>query len=269
MAESTQPSTFMLGKIMKTILRSSLILLFVCLISACGGNGTPTEGVELSNLYTAAASTLTAQQLLVTQTITATVHLSPTSLSFPTSVLVTMTPAFQNTLSYSSASTANGCNNALFVSDVTISDGTVLAPGEAFTKTWRFQNIGTCDWDEGYTIVFTSGTSMDGETTEIDQGVSINATGDISVSMVAPESEGTYTGYWRLADDEGNVFGQSVYVMIVVSDDASTVTPTPTDTTETEEEATSTATSTTTSSPTVTSTSVAVDTGTPVPTASE
>jgi hypothetical protein len=254
---------------MKTTFRSSLILLVVFLINACGANGTPTEGVELSNLYTAAASTLTAQQVLVTQAITATVPVSPTSLSFPTSAPVTVTPAVQNTVSYSSASTANGCNNALFVSDVTISDGTVLAPGEAFTKTWRFQNIGTCDWNEDYTIVFTSGTSLDGETTEIDQDVSINATGDISVSMVAPESEGTYTGYWRLSDDAGNAFGQSVYVMIVVSDDASTVTPTPTATSETEQEADSTATATTTSSPTVTSTSVAVDTDTPAPTASE
>ncbi|HEU0294314.1 MAG TPA: NBR1-Ig-like domain-containing protein [Anaerolineales bacterium] len=254
---------------MKTIFRSSLTLLFVFLISACGGNGTPTEGVALSNVYTAAASTLAAQEALVTQTITATVPATQTSLSFPTSAPVTVTPATQNTVSYASASTANGCNDALFISDVTIADGTVLAPGEAFTKTWRFQNTGTCDWDEDYVIVFTSGTSMDGETTEIDQDVAVNATGDISVSLVAPESEGTYTGYWRLADGEGNALGQSVYVMIVVSDDASTVTPTPTITTEAEEEATSTPTVTTTPFPTATSTTVPADTDTPAPTASE
>jgi len=59
----------------------------------------------------------------------------------------------QSTVLFAPASTANCGNNALFVSDVTITDGTVLAPGEAFTKTWRFQNTGTCDWDEKYTIV--------------------------------------------------------------------------------------------------------------------
>jgi len=253
---------------MKTIFRSSLILLFLFLISACGANKTPTEGAALSNAYTAAASTLAAAQgALVTPTITATALATQTSFSLPTSTPVTVTPTNQSTVSYASASTANGCNNDLFVSDVTIADGTVVAPGEAFTKTWRFQNTGTCAWDEDYTIVFTSGTSMDGETTEIEQDVAVNGTGDISASLVAPESEGTYTGYWRLADDEGNAFGQSVYVMIVVSDDASTVTPTLTATTE--EETTSTPTATATPSPSVTSTTILAGTDTPVPTAAE
>ena len=60
---------------------------------------------------------------------------------------------------------------------------------------------------------------MDGETTEIDQDVFSGSVGDISVSLVAPDTEGTYIGYWKMADSDGNVFGQWVYVMIVVSDD--------------------------------------------------
>jgi hypothetical protein len=242
----------------------SPLVLLVFLLSACGASAAPTEEAPLSNIYTAAASTLAAQDSLSTPTATATTV--PTLTPFTLSTTVPVTATSQSTISYSyaSASTANGCNNALYVSDVTIADGTVLAPGESFTKTWRFQNTGTCAWNEYYQLTFVSGTAMDGETTGIDQDVEMGSTGDISVSLEAPDSDGTYTGYWRLADENGNAFGQSVYVMVVVSSDASTVTLTPTSTTE----ETATLEPTTTSVPTSTAvpTSIPTETVTPVPT---
>jgi hypothetical protein len=246
---------------MKAYLTSVILVLSLFLLAACGTNAAQTEEVELSDVYTAVAETLAAQPTSVQPTATQTVIASPTMFTFSTSIPVTFTP--ENQVVYSSSgSTANGCNNAAFISDVTIPDGTVLAPEEAFVKTWEFQNTGTCDWNEDYRIVFINGTDMDGETTEIDQDVSTGTTAEISASLIAPSDEGTYTGYWRLADDEGNEFGQSVYVMIVVSDDAATVTPTPTPTTETVESTstpvpTETATLTPTSMPTATLTETA------------
>jgi hypothetical protein len=207
------------------------VILSVLLLSACSANATPTEEAALDTIYTAAASTLFAQEMITIPTPTATEFVSATLLTLPTTIPVTV--AAQNAVvSYSSASTANGCNNAAYVNDVTISDGTVLAPGETFTKTWTFQNTGTCAWAEDYLITFVSGTDMDGETTNIDQDVEAGDTGEISISLVAPSSEGSYTGYWRLADGDGNLFGQSVYVLIVVSEDAFTLTPTTTPTSE-------------------------------------
>ena len=38
------------------------------------------------------------------------------------------------------------CDWAQFVSDVSVSDGTLMLPGTTFTKTWRLRNIGTCTW---------------------------------------------------------------------------------------------------------------------------
>jgi hypothetical protein len=93
---------------------------------------------------------------------------------------------------------------------------------------------------------------MDGDDVEIDEDVTTSSTASIAVSLVAPADEGTYTGYWKLATEDGTVFGETVYVLIVVSDDASTATPTTT--------ATATATST------VTATTVSTSTYTPVPT---
>jgi hypothetical protein len=212
---------------MKTRSVFIVMILSLMLVSACSANAAPAEAAALDNIFTAAASTLSLQETVPTPTPTATMFVTPTLFSLPTAVPATM--AYQDAVSSSSsASTASGCNNAAYVSDVTITDGTVLAPGESFTKTWEFENTGTCAWNVDYQITFVSGTDMDGETTGIDQDVETGAAADISVSLIAPSNEGSYTGYWRLTDEDGNLFGQSVYVMIVVSDDASTSTPTAT-----------------------------------------
>jgi len=253
---------------MKIISKFLIVMSLVSILSACGGNAVATQEDDLvSSAYTAAAMTVEAQ---VTSTLPATATPFPTALPtlyvVPTSLPVS--PTMQSvTSSYTSYSTANGCNDASYVSDVTIPDGTVLAPGESFTKTWAFQNTGTCDWDEDYLIIFSSGTAMDGDTTEIDQEVLVGSTGSISVYLTAPSTEGTYVGYWRMADSDGTAFGEAVYVMIVVSDDAAIVTPTPT--TEETTDATSTTAPTSTPEATSTYTPTSISTDTPIPTETE
>ncbi|WP_405137808.1 helix-turn-helix domain-containing protein [Nocardia sp. NBC_01388] len=37
-----------------------------------------------------------------------------------------------------------------WVADITIPDGTLLLPGQTFTKVWRIRNAGTVDWTERY-----------------------------------------------------------------------------------------------------------------------
>jgi hypothetical protein len=45
---------------------------------------------------------------------------------------------------------SGGCTlNMAYVADVTIPDGTVMTPGNAFSKTWRVRNSGTCKWKDG------------------------------------------------------------------------------------------------------------------------
>ncbi len=100
---------------------------------------------------------------------------------------------------------------------MTIPDGTVLAPGEEFVKTWKLENTGNCAWDPNYSPVLTGGYGMDASSTAMDQLVKSDRKADISVSLVAPDADGTYYGYWSLADDVGNTFGATVYVEIVVS----------------------------------------------------
>lgn len=233
---------------------------------------TPTEVASISDVYTAVAMTLAAQASLVTPTIALLPSATPTLRASPT--FVASTPTTQSESSYlsSSYSTAYGCYDAAYISDITIADGTVLAPGEEFVKNWAFQNTGSCDWSEDFWIMYSSGEDMDGDDTEIDKDVTVGDTASISVSLVAPDDEGTYTGYWRLATEDGTLFGERVYVLIVVSDDASTSTPTTTATPTETTDATATVTSTTvstaieTTAPTSTYTPIPTSTYTPVPT---
>src|SRR5512138_45349 len=54
--------------------------------------------------------------------------------------------------------TAGPCtNSASFVADVTIPDYTHLDSKEAFTKTWRVKNSGTCSWTSNYKAVYARG----------------------------------------------------------------------------------------------------------------
>ena len=84
----------------------------------------------------------------------------------PTKALVlpsTVTPSTPNatvTAATVAATAPVDCKvQAVLLEDVTIPDDTRMAPGESFTKTWRFKNSGTCHWT-GYTINFLTGDRM-------------------------------------------------------------------------------------------------------------
>ncbi len=246
--------------IMRSVKRHALspLLLMMLLLSACSGNNASLDASSLSDIYTSVALTVAATSDSAAPT--ATPMNTSTPMPTSTSYLSLGTTPTATTYPYS-YSTATNCNSSAYVSDVTISDGTELAPGETFTKTWKFSNTGSCTWSSSYSIAFVSGNDMDGSDTEIDQSVSSGSTAEISVDLTAPEDEGTYTGYWSLADESGTVFGQKVYVQIVVSEDAATSTPT---VTSTESASTSTPTSVpATATPLPTDIPTAIPTDTP------
>jgi hypothetical protein len=121
---------------------------------------------------------------------------------------------------------ADYCDNSAFVADVTIPDHTILAPGQTFDKTWTFQNTGTCTWKPGYTIIFTSGSAMKGNTRALNQSVAPQEQVNVTVRLTAPGTPGDYSGSWRLANGKGEPFGAFVSVVINVAGAGTTV-PTP------------------------------------------
>ncbi len=203
-------------------------LFLTLLLPACAGkvDATPPAGVSVSDAYTAAAATLIKEANVLTPTAPASPTTMPTLWFSATPI--TSTPTAQPILS--SSTPYYGCYSAAYVSDVTIPDGTYLAPGESFTKTWQFMNTGTCQWEADFLLTFETGTDMDGTDTLIGESVAAGETASLSVPLVAPETAGSYTSYWRLTTDSGEAFGSSVFVLIVVSEDAATATPTTTST---------------------------------------
>jgi hypothetical protein len=103
---------------------------------------------------------------------------------------------------------SSACNRGLFVADVTIPDGTVLAPGASFTKTWRITNVGTCTWTTSYDLVYVFGNLLGASpTVALPSSVAPGQTADFSVNMVAPTAAGHYRSYWRFQDGSGIQFG--------------------------------------------------------------
>ncbi len=127
------------------------------------------------------------------------------------------------------------CYEHRFVYDETYPDGTRVDPGEDIEKTWRLQNVGTCDWDTGkYQMVFVSGAQMGGSSLEVIQfTVLADGYANFSVDLTAPDVPGTYVGYWILETTNNETIGwgpdadQPFYIEIQVRGDTPTPTSTP------------------------------------------
>jgi hypothetical protein len=105
-------------------------------------------------------------------------------------------------------------NNSVFVADVTIPDGTVLAPGQAFTKTWRVRNTGTCTWGTDEELVFVRGEAMAKTITIAIPATAPGAMADLSIAMTAPATPGIHIADWRMRNRGGFIFGTTLNVAI-------------------------------------------------------
>lgn len=183
----------------------ALLILSACASSA--GGTTPTLSVDA--IYTAAYQTLSAQQALQ-------LGQTPSPVSPLPTLLPSLQPPSPSSAPTFSSSGYTGCDNSTFISDVTIPDGTVIAGGEKFVKTWLLQNTGTCPWTAGYRLSFDSGDKMGGTYVLVGSPVPAGQKTELSVTLVAPTAAGTYKGTWRMQNEMGQVFGDYPYVQINV-----------------------------------------------------
>jgi hypothetical protein len=166
---------------------------------------------DIQSASTAVAQTLQAQltqnannvtNTPATPTATATVA-APTATPYPT-----YTPYPSPTKTLEPTATPVPCNRALFITDITVHDGSLFPPDSQFSKDWRLKNTGSCDWTANYELVFYSGDKMDGASvTKLNQRVEPGETIDVSVDLISPSNTGQYLGYWILRSTNGNLFG--------------------------------------------------------------
>lgn len=93
-------------------------------------------------------------------------------------------------------------DSAILVQDVTYPDNAHVTPGEKFTKTWKIQNNGKCKWS-GYTVAFVSGDRMEAPDSVPVPEAEVRSMVNVSVDLVAPAADGTYTGNFQLRNAQG------------------------------------------------------------------
>lgn len=201
---------------MSRSLRANLLLIILTLALATLSCNAPTSPTNVSPTGGALSFlTTTAEAAFLTPAYTETPDLGQPTATLPPGV--TPSPTI---CSY----------NSSFVTDVTIPDGTEIQAGTTFNKTWRVRNNGCIAWPAGTSLVFFSGDQIGAPVSVSVPATAIDATADISASMIAPTETGEYVGYWQLRAPDGGNFGPHVFVDIVVVP-ADTPTPSPTATT--------------------------------------
>jgi len=197
---------------MKTKICACAMLLVFLLTSCAGGQTEPTATpVDIPAIQTSIVATVFAG---ATQTVDA---YTPTP--EPTEAPPTETPTLGVTDTPTPSGTATEiiCDNLEFIGDVTVPDGAVMTAGQEFIKTWKVKNTGSCTWTTGYNVINAEyGEKMSGQTTALAAEILPNTEAEISVTLKAPNTPGTYSGYWRLANNNGYPFGTILTVVIIV-----------------------------------------------------
>lgn len=239
----------------KSARRILFILLTAALtLTACNMGATPAPTVDMNAISTAAFNTAVAQisgQQTQTALAAPSATSSPTNTSAPvvpgngtvlptvagtlptvsfnttpTTPLAGFTPLVSPVAPAATTSLGDACNNSAFEGDITIPDGSVIAPGVNFQKVWALRNTGTCLWDDGYSLVFIGGSraidpydynfSKTKDHDFVAGGEGIN----IAINLTAPCTPGKYEGHWRMRNDKGYYFGTilSVYIEVTQKD---------------------------------------------------
>ena len=145
--------------------KNHIILAIAVIIGAmlaCNLPSTTSNQQSPDAVLTAAALTVQAQ---LSANNTPTLPPADTATSVPSANTPTFTPvALATATSLPAATATSNCDNALFMTDVTYPDNTVVPASSTFTKTWRLQNIGSCSWTPSYALVFVSDNMMNGPT---------------------------------------------------------------------------------------------------------
>ena len=146
----------------------------------------------------------------------------PPTLPEPTQIVATTTPVPRLSTSapdLSITATIPGpcTNNLSFLNDITIPDDTTVAPGSPIDKQWLVQNTGTCNWDSTYHLKWIGGDTMSAAEEQALYPARAGTQATLRILFTAPAIEDTYESAWQAAGPDGNVFGDLIFIKIVVS----------------------------------------------------
>jgi Ig-like domain-containing protein len=168
--------------------RPAIFLAMLFSLSACAPRLTPTVFVPPTQ----------AVQLAV---ITATPSSVPPTV-IPTLFVPTPTPPCADGLTY--------------LQDLTIPDSTAVSPGQAIDKQWLVTNSGTCDWDGRYRLKLVNGDALGALTEQALYPARAGTQATLRILFAAPQAPGAYQSAWQAVGPDGAVFGDAVYIQIIV-----------------------------------------------------
>lgn len=109
------------------------------------------------------------------------------------------------------------CSNQLrFLEDLTIPDGTAVAPGAPLDKQWRVENSGTCNWDFRYRLRLIQGPDLGATPDQALYPARSGTQAIIRLLFTAPQEPGIYRSAWQAHDPQGQPFGDVIYIEFVV-----------------------------------------------------
>ncbi len=227
----------------KTIFATTALVMLAIVLTACNLQGANPTQISPDQINTIAAQTveaLTTQMAPPPATATNTPEPTIAATQTPTLLIPTLNLSPVATLGLLPTNTLVGiptsvgsstCNAVYFVSDDTIPDNTVIAPGAEFVKKWTVKNNGSCTWTTLYTGSMFDNAPGDpaitGDGTYVlKNNVPPGGLLQIVVNLKAPKEEGTYVQTWKLQNAEGEFFGDlsngGFYVKIKVDSSGGT-----------------------------------------------
>jgi hypothetical protein len=105
---------------------------------------------------------------------------------------------------------------ARFIKDITVPDGSEVAPGTRFIKIWRLRNDGEQAWPQDTRLSFVGGDKLSEQDYVLVGSVAPGQSIDVAVDLTAPTSEGKYVSFFRPTLYDGSRFGNRVWVEIMV-----------------------------------------------------
>ena len=187
----------------------SILTILILIFTACNLPKSAPATEQPNAVFTAAALTVQAQ-------LTQSVPFNAPTIPPPAATNTSAPPTIPASPLPPAASATPVCDQVAFVRDVNYPDGSQLAPGATFTKTWRLRNAGVCTWSN-YSLVFEKGDLMGATSPQTIPMVSPNQEADLSVNFTAPTTPGSYRSYWRVRNTAGVLIPGSFYVDIKVA----------------------------------------------------
>ena len=143
-------------------------------------------------------------------------QVSPTISWTPLTDLIAPSSSVNESMQGRSPTPSICLNNAFFLEDLSIPDGTVVLPNERIDKRWSVLNSGTCDWGPGYHLVRIGDDALEGKDELALYPARAGATAVWQVILSAPLEPGDYLSRWQARTPEGNVFGDDVFLFVSV-----------------------------------------------------